>query len=464
MPGGEHLSTPNGKAFALASVPWASVKRGEEERSRALVAAALLALAAVLLTLLSVRDPVLALSTLVALVLLGLCVLRVEAALLLLVASAPLETAFSLGGSSALTVTKVAGVVAFGSLLLHLLAGRRKLHLDKTHAVAAGMLAIALVSTLQARDSGIALETTIRYASFVAVYLLVTQFLGESGVHRAVVWVLSASSALAGAFALQRYLAGESSLATLPNTDPNDFAFILATTLPLTFWLLGSRVVLRPVVLLMIGVIAAGVLLSFSRGALVGLAAGFAWEIMTRRRRLPALVAGTVVAALAVLIVIRADPGRFETGLELKEHVAQYNIDSRLDAWRGAATLASENPVLGVGPGNFRVHFYEATGNPPGTHKLNVVHNAYLDVAAEVGVVAAVLFVLYLGMVFLRCSEAARHGRGLPGLAPAVQSSLVIAAVSALFLSEQYYAPFWLLGGLATVLWAGGRGPDAGRA
>ncbi|MGH3112821.1 MAG: O-antigen ligase family protein [Gaiellaceae bacterium] len=457
------MSTPDGKAFALASVPGASVKRGEEERSRALVAAALLALAAVSLTLLSVRDPLLALLTFTALAVLGVCVLRVEAALLLLVASAPLETAFSLGEAS-LTVTKVAGVVAFGSLLLHLLAGRRKLHLDRTHAVAAGILAIALVSTLQARDSGLALETTIRYASFVAVYLLVTQFVGESGVHRAVVWVLSASSALAGAFALQRYLAGESSLATLPNTDPNDFAFILATTLPLTFWLLGSRVVLRPVVLLMIGVIAAGVLLSFSRGALVGVGAGLAWEIMTRRRRLPVLVAGVAVAALAVFIVIRADPGRFETSLELKEHVAQSNIESRLDAWRGAATLASQSPVLGVGPGNFRVHFYEATGNPPGTHRLNVVHNAYLDVAAEVGVVAAVLFVLYLAMVFLRCSEAARHGRGLPGLAHAVQTSLVIAAVSALFLSEQYYAPFWLLGGLATVLWASGRGPDARRA
>jgi putative inorganic carbon (HCO3(-)) transporter len=440
----------------------AAIAEGEQERTRALVAASTLALAAVPLTLLSVRDPALALFMLVALALLGLCVLRVEAALLLLVASAPLDSAFSLGGSSTLTVTKVAGVVAFGSLLLHLVAGRRKLHLDGTHAVVAGILALAMVSTLQARDSGLALETTIRYASFVAVYLLVTQFVGESGVHRAVVWVLSGSSALAGAIALQRYLAGDSPLATLPNTNANDFAFILATTLPLTFWLLGSRAVWRPVVLLMIGVIAAAVLLSFSRGALVGLGAGLAWEIVTRRRRLPALVVGTVVAVVAVLLVIRADPGRFETGRELKQQVAQYNIESRLDAWRGAATLVSEHPVLGVGPGNFRVHFYEATGLPPGTHNLTVVHNAYLDIAAEVGVVAAVLFILYLGVVFLRCSAAARHG--LPGLAPAVQTALVIAAVSALFLSEQYFAPFWLLGGLATVLWASGREPDAGRA
>jgi O-antigen ligase len=457
------VSTSNGKAFALAPSPRAPVGSAEE-RTRALVAAALLALAAVPLTLLSVRDPVLALLTLAALAVLGVCILRVEAALLVLVASAPVETAFPLGGSSTLTVTKVAGVVAFGSLLLHLLAGRRKLHLDRTHAIAAGILAIALVSTLQARDTGIALETTIRYASFVAVYLLVTQFVGEHGVHRAVAWTLSLSAAAAGAFALARYLTDESPVATLPNTNANDFAFVLATTLPLAFWLLGSRVLLRPLVLAIIGLIAAGVLLSFSRGAVVGLAAGLAWELLTRRRSFPTLVAGAVVATLAVLLVIRADPVRFETGLELKQQVAEYNVESRLDAWRGAATLVSEHPVLGVGPGNFRVHFYEATGNPPGTHNLTVVHNAYLDVATELGIVAAALFLLYLGMVFLRSNDAARNGLGSPGLGHAVQTSLVIAAVAALFLSEQFFAPFWLLGGLATVVWAGGRMRDADRA
>ncbi len=443
-------------------VPGAPLERRADERTRALFAAAGLVLAALPLTLLSARQPVTAALVFGGLVTVGLCFLRVEAALLLLVASAPLDTAVSLG-SSTLTLTKVVGVVAFASLLFHLVAGRRKLHLDRSHAVIAGILAIAMVSMLLARDSGLALETTLRYASFVALYVMVTQFVGEHGVHRAVAWALSLSAAGTGAVALARYLSDESPVATLPNTNANDFAFVLATTLPLAFWLLGSRAVLRPLVLAVIGVIAAGVLLSFSRGAVVGLAAGLAWELLARRRRLPALVGGAVVATLAVLLVIRADPARFESGLELKQQVAQYNVESRLDAWKGAATLVSEHPLVGVGPGNFRVHFYEATGNPPGTHNLTVVHNAYLDIATELGVVAAALFLLYLGMVFLRCNDAARNGLGAPGLAHAVQTSLVIAAVAALFLSEQYFAPFWLLGGLATVVWAGGRVPDAAR-
>jgi hypothetical protein len=34
-----------------------------------------------------------------------------------------------------------------------------------------------------------------------------------------------------------------------------------------------------------------------------------------------------------------------------------------------------------------------------------------------------------------------------------VCSAFVVAAVSSLFLSEQYFAPIWLLGGLVTALW-----------
>jgi hypothetical protein len=34
-----------------------------------------------------------------------------------------------------------------------------------------------------------------------------------------------------------------------------------------------------------------------------------------------------------------------------------------------------------------------------------------------------------------------------------VAIALVVGAVATLTLSEQYFAPFWLLGGLATALW-----------
>ena len=59
-----------------------------------------------------------------------------------------------------------------------------------------------------------------------------------------------------------------------------------------------------------------------------------------------------------------------------------------------------------------------------------------------------VLFVAYLGSSS-PAEQARRLGLGPPGIATALRLSLIVGTFSALTLSEQYFAPFWLIGGLA---------------
>src|SRR5204863_209732 len=80
---------------------------------------------------------------------------------------------------------------------------------------------------------------------------------------------------------LHEYLAKKEDLATLPYVSQNDFAFVLATALPLMFVVLDGPKLLRPFVLGAIGLVSAAILLSLSRGALVGLAAGFVLFLLT---------------------------------------------------------------------------------------------------------------------------------------------------------------------------------------
>jgi len=200
----------------------------------------------------------------------------------------------------------------------------------------------------------------------------------------------------------------------------------------------------------------ASIVLSFSRGALVGLAAALVWHVLTERRGQTFLLLGAVLVAVATTyLLIQLNPEQVQTGFQNKRNVASANVDTRLDAWSAAARLGSEHP-FGVGPGNFRFHYLQETGRPPGSWNIGVVHNAYLDVAAEVGPFAMVLFILYLISVFVRAGIARGRANGPPGLATAVRTALVVACVSACFLSEQYYAPFWLLGALATAMWREG--------
>jgi hypothetical protein len=65
---------------------------------------------------------------------------------------------------------------------------------------------------------------------------------------------------------------------------------------------------------------------------------------------------------------------------------------------------------------------------------------------------------LYPIIVMARIRAARLRGAGAPGLAAAIRTALVVVVVSSLAHSQQYLLPFWLLGGLATALWAEAEG------
>jgi len=376
---------------------------------------------------------------------------RADLALLLLIGIAPLEGAFDYGG---LSPVKLAGLLAFGSFVLTAIATRRRVYLDWHHAVVVGLLLLAAISTLFAFDLFEARGVTIRYASFVALFFVVSQFVGDRRLQARIAWVLSTSAAVAGTLAVTGFLSGDRPLASLQYTDPNDTAFVLATTLPLTFWLLRGRSGLaRLLVVAMIALIAVAVVLSFSRAAIVGLVGAAILQAFLNRRQLPIILLGFAVIATATVIVFRTNTATVERGFFMKRNVAAANVESRFETWAAAARLASQHPI-GVGPGNFQFYFAEAAGRPQGSSDVRVVHNAYLDVAAELGLLGLVLFVAYVVMSVHRLNTAVRRRLGPPGFADAVRASLVVAIVAAITLSEQYYAPFWVLGGLAAALWA----------
>ena len=427
-------------------------------RPDGLQALLLLGLAAVAAVLVagSVAMPGTTLLLAVAAVALVFLVTRIDLAILLVVATAPLEGQFS-SGAGGLSVTKLAGYVCIAAFFYALIRNRRPIVFERGQALVLGILGIALFSTAWADHTSAAITTTTRYASFAAIYVIVTQFGHDRVLQRRIAWTLTVTCTIAAGLGLYYYLYGGAELATLPHAQQNDFAFILATSLPFMFFLLGGTRALRPVLLAGIALVSAAIVLSLSRGALLGLAAGFFVFVLTDRRRLQVTVTAGVVAAVGTLLVIHSNPQRFHEALSLKQNVAQENVSTRFGAWGAAARLASDHPLIGVGPGNFQFHYNELTGQPLGTFTLTVAHNALLDVGAELGLVAMSLLALYLVLAFIRLTSALQRGYGDPAYVRALRISLTIAIVSAMFLSEQYFLPFWLIGGLASAIWVHGQ-------
>jgi putative inorganic carbon (HCO3(-)) transporter len=417
-----------------------------------------LAAAAALFAAGAIERPSLALLLVVVGSLAVLFLVRTDLALLLVVAAATLEGAFS-SGPAGISVTKLTGGLCFVSFAFAFAVarGRRLLRFERGQAIVLGILALALLSTLHAYDYSAALTTTTRYASFAGIYVIFTQLGHDRVLQRRIAWTLAAAASVASALGLHEYLSGKQELATLPHVNQNDFAFMLATTLPLMFFLLGGPKLLRPLVLAAIGLVSAGILLSLSRGTLVGLAAGFLVFVITDRRRVRITLTAGALAAIGTIAVIQSNPQRFHQALQLKSQVAAENVSTRFGAWGAAARLASDHPFLGVGPGNFQFYYNKLTGQPVGTFTLTVAHNALLDIGAELGLAAMFLLALYLALAFVRLTTCLERGYGDPGFVRALRISLTIAIVSAMFLSEQYFLPFWLLGGLAAAIWMDGQ-------
>jgi putative inorganic carbon (HCO3(-)) transporter len=401
-----------------------------------------------------------------AVVLVTVCVARPELALLLLVATGPLELALPVNPDAQLSTTKLAGLICFSSFALNAILVRRRLIFDRSHALVFLLLGIALLSTAGAADIAVAKSTSLRYASFVGLFFVLSQLGGSRLIPERIAWVLSLGSAATGALGLSRFFSGETLQVSLPHGDPNDIGFALATTLPLTLWLLGRTTGLRRLFVLgLVGLIALSILLTLSRGALVGLGAAGLWMVLVDRRHIRALLATALAVAVAVGLALHFEGNRIQSGLQAKETVAAENIRSRLAAWHAAANFAATEPLLGVGPGNFATRYREIADEPVGQFVVKVVHNAYLDVAAELGVAAMVIFIGYLVLILSRLVALDRQSRGPPHFASALIFSLIIGAFSAITLSEQYFAPFWLIGGLTAAMWhehAGGNGPVSG--
>ena len=118
-----------------------------------------------------------------------------------------------------------------------------------------------------------------------------------------------------------------------------------------------------------------------SRGASIALAVGLVVLWITQRHKVRTFVLAVVFIAAATLMAPDAYWARMKT-------VATYQQDAsatgRLELWDIALDLIKQHPVLGVGPDNFVLY---ATNTP---------HDAYLQIASELGIPALMVFIVML--------------------------------------------------------------------
>lgn len=249
--------------------------------------------------------------------------------------------------------------------------------------------------------------------------------------------------------------------------DANDFATFAVTAMPLGLYFLhaGRSTVVR----LLAGVALGSLTLAFvntgSRGGFVALVAVIAFIVV--RYRSIALRWRVGVTALVAVVVLAAASERYWAQMSTILSDADYNRtdeSGRLQIWSRGIGYMLGNPILGVGPDNFKAAegmlsaFSDRQQLGVGV-RWNAPHNSYLQVGVELGFPGLAIFIALIASAFIalrRCARwerrVARHDPGWPQLAPALTASLIGFVVGAFFLSLAYSEMLFTLIALAVGL------------
>ena len=403
-------------------------------------------------------------------VILGLILCRLDLAVAVLAADF-FFTAYLVRGAGILTIDKGVGALAVTAWGLEWAVNRRPVVGTRQLWLLCGFLLWTVLSIAVARNDRAALVTSLRYLIFATLYFLVLQTVrGDRRRADVLVSVVVAAAAVAGVIGLAAFFSHHVTRASGPIKDPNDFGFILASSVPLAIYKVrwGAGAWARTAWSVALVLILACTLATFSRSALAGLALASVWALVTGRLRLRWLVAVAVGLVAVTGVVLLVNPQLVSTAFGQKTHVASGNVDIRLGYYRVELQEWEHYPVTGVGPGNFVYRFYQfapAAGESlpfPANVQTISGEEAYLVILAEQGAVGLALF---LGFLVLSWADLRRRfpaDQRRDQLQAAMAAGFIVACIGALFLAEQYYPPLWFLPALGASLASGAR--DTGSA
>jgi O-antigen ligase len=413
----------------------------------------LIALAVALPTALA---PVYAIAATGLLLVLGAVVFNAGALLALMVAAFPWDDMLGFP-TETVSIIKILGALLMIGYFLRALSRDEDVRLPSTLPALVAFVMLVLLSLMLSGDIESGLSKTLRYLLFGAFTFLFVQLVRSRAELLTILRVLVTSSTVAAFYGIVLFVTGNVERVSGPIGEANDFAYVLASVLPFAVYLTLRDRRLRVLWGLCSAVLVLALFGTLSRGALVGVAAVVLWAVATRRTRVGGVVAGTIVVAGTLLLAFTLWRPLIDERLAAKGVVAQANVDSREAYWSAAARMAADHPILGVGPGRFGIEASTYVLNDPINLERPVVHNSYLEVLAEGGVPTLIAFIaLIFGSWRLlarsRVRFRERDDRDGLRIVAATQASLVVAIVSANFLSVQITIPLWLLAGIAAVL------------
>ncbi|HET6374249.1 MAG TPA: O-antigen ligase family protein [Candidatus Polarisedimenticolia bacterium] len=366
-------------------------------------------------------------------------------------------------------------VLLVGGVLFQIAFQRRRLHLGTPQHILLGLLALYIFfSVLMGVNVGPENFEDFRNLFLVRliVFLLVTILITSlEGIKRLVITFMIANAGLLvlatavrlGYFGQEKITVSQDFQRTgalLQN--PNELAFNLTTMLVLTIisFLLARSYTAKTILLGLAAADLICIMSTLSRSGFISMCVVMMFLFFKLTRNLRALAVILVLALSGWVMMPEALFARFSRIDEVKD------VD-RLQLARVGLAMAKDHPLLGVGLGNFVSSFRDY--NVSNMKAPAPAHNMYVDMTAQMGVPALLLYVGVLGVTWRglrrleRDLKTAGETRSFPFLfGLAMQAAFVNLAVFGLSGDMEFdYGIFILLGLTLVLLRIHARRPEA---
>jgi probable O-glycosylation ligase (exosortase A-associated) len=232
--------------------------------------------------------------------------------------------------------------------------------------------------------------------------------------------------------------------------DNNDFGLALNIALPLMFFMASAESSRKMRLLLRISFLASAVvvLLTYSRGALLGIATVMTVIVFKTRRKL----LGGVALVLAVLAVLTFAPERWQQRMDnFFAGKLDQSAHQRLVSWKFAWNVAEAYPITGGGMESFTPEMFARFSKEqlPGGGLSSGPHSIYFQILGEQGFVGLGLFLSLIFACLLSLRKLRKLARDAPPLqwvvpaANALETSFLAFLVSGAFLGRAYFDLFY---------------------
>ena len=251
--------------------------------------------------------------------------------------------------------------------------------------------------------------------------------------------------------------------------DENDFSLVMNMAIPIAYFF-GLETSIKKEKFYYfgaVGVFVVSVIISFSRGGFVGLAAVglYCWI------KSPKKIVSSFIIGIFIIIASLSAPESYwkEVQSITDENIEKGTGATRWYTWQCGWRMFLDHPIFGVGQGNFPWNFerYEPDEGFQGRlHGGRAAHSLYFTLIPELGIIGTFLF-FYLAYKSMKTSAkiifnikelenewrrkndiAQKESVNLKFILYGLRGALIGYLVSGIFLSVLYYPHFWIISGI----------------